>query len=181
MNVDEQAVAAVLVSYQDALNGSDTSAVMELYAPDGVFMPQHVPSSIGVDAVRKAYDAVFNAITLKVVFKVVEVLQVAPEWAIARTNSAGTVTVHANGESSAEANQELFVFQKIEGTWKIARYCFSTLTHHAVNGEHDGDDEGSSDPRSRRPGGIEDRESSCAHSKKGRGISSREGVWAEPV
>ena len=115
-----------LASYQDALNGSNTKAVMELYSPDGVFMPQHFASSVGVDAVRKAYDAVFDAITLKVVFNVAEVLQVAPEWAIARTNSAGSVTVHATGESSAEANQELFVFQKIRGTWKIARYCFST-------------------------------------------------------
>ena len=126
MNADEQAVAAVLASYQDALNGSDTQAVMELYAPDGVFMPQHFASSVGAEAVRKAYDVVFDAITLKVVFNVEEVLQVAPEWAMARTNSAGMVTAHASGESSAEANQELFVFQKIEDAWKIARYCFST-------------------------------------------------------
>ncbi|MCU1293898.1 MAG: Ketosteroid isomerase, partial [Bryobacterales bacterium] len=44
----------------------------------------------------------------------------------ARTNSAGTATVNATAGSSAEANQELFIFQKIEDAWKIARYCFST-------------------------------------------------------
>lgn len=38
---------------------------MKLYAPDGVFMPQHFPSSVGADAVRNAYDGVFEAITLK--------------------------------------------------------------------------------------------------------------------
>jgi hypothetical protein len=27
-------------------------------------------------------------------------------------------------DPTPEANQELFVFQKIDGTWKIARYCF---------------------------------------------------------
>jgi ketosteroid isomerase-like protein len=59
-------------------------------------------------------------------FKVAEVVQVAPDWAFARTNSAGTVKVHATGTCSPEANQELFVFQKIGGGWKIARYCFST-------------------------------------------------------
>ena len=126
MNADEQAVAAVLAKYQDALNQSDTNAVMKLYASDGVFMPQHSPSSVGAVAVRKAYDAVFNAITLTVKFNVAEIHQIAPGWAIARTNSAGTVKIKATGGGGPEANQELFVFQKIDGTWKIARYCFST-------------------------------------------------------
>jgi ketosteroid isomerase-like protein len=43
---------------------------MKLYASDGVFMPQHSPSSIGADAVRKAYDAVFRTIKLTVKFNV---------------------------------------------------------------------------------------------------------------
>ncbi len=115
-----------LAMYQDALNKSDTDAVMKRYAPDGVFMPQNSPSSVGADAVRKAYDAVFDAITLSVDFKVAEIRQVAPDWAFVRTNSAGTVKVKATGESGPEANQELFVFQKIDDAWKIARYCFST-------------------------------------------------------
>jgi len=126
MNTNELAVAAVLAEYQDALNQSDTDAVMRLYASDGVFMPQHFPSSVGADAVRKAYLAVFEAITLRVGFKVAEVLQIAPDWAIARTNSAGTAKVNATGDGGQEANQELFVFQKINDAWKIARYCFST-------------------------------------------------------
>ena len=126
MNTNELAVAAVLAEYQDALNQSDTDAVMKLYASDGVFMQQHFPSSVGADAVRNAYLAVFEAITLKVEFKVAEVLQIAPDWAIARTNSAGTAKVNATGDGGPEANQELFVFQKINDAWKIARYCFST-------------------------------------------------------
>jgi uncharacterized protein (TIGR02246 family) len=126
MNADEKAIAAALAKYQDALNQSNTDAVMKLYAADGVFMPQNSPSSVGAQAVRKAYEAVFDAIKLTVKFDIVEVRQLAPEWAFARTNSAGRVKVNATGETSAEGNQELFVFQKIGDTWKIARYCFST-------------------------------------------------------
>ena len=126
MNADEKAIAGVLANYQDALNQSSTDAVMKLYAPDGVFMPQNSPSSVGSQAVRKAYDAVFAAITLTVKFDIAEIRQFAPDWAFARTNSAGRVKVHATGESAPEGNQELFVFQKIDGDWKIARYCFST-------------------------------------------------------
>ena len=126
MNTDEQAIAEALAIYQKALNDADTSAVMKLYTPDGVFMPQHFPSSIGTESVKAAYDAVFAAIRLTVKFEIAEVVQTAPQWAFARTNSAGTVKVNATGQITPEANQELFVFQKLDGAWKIARYCFST-------------------------------------------------------
>jgi uncharacterized protein (TIGR02246 family) len=126
MNANEKAVAEVLAKYQDALNQSDTDAVMKLYAPDGVFMPQNSPSSVGANEVRRAYDAVFQTIKLTVKFNVAEVVEIAPNWVFARTNSAGTVKVHATGAGGPEANQELFLFQKIDGAWKIARYCFST-------------------------------------------------------
>jgi len=124
---DTAAIEQLLRSYERALNASDTDAVMQLYAPDSVFMPQHSPSSVGAEAVRLAYDKVFGAIKLSVRFDIAEILQVAPEWAFARTNSAGTVTIHANGQKLEEANQELFVLHKLaSGNWKIARYGFST-------------------------------------------------------
>lgn len=126
MNTDEEAIAALLKQYEDALNRSDTAAVMQLYAPDGVFMPQNFASSIGADAVRTAYEGVFRAITLSVKFAIAEIKKVGPDWAFARTNSAGSVKVNATGQRSPEANQELFIFQKISNDWKIARYCFST-------------------------------------------------------
>jgi uncharacterized protein (TIGR02246 family) len=78
MNANDEAIPAVLAKYQDALNQSDTDAVMKLYASDGVFTPQHSPSSVG--AVRKAYDAVFDAIALDVDFEVADIRQIAPDW-----------------------------------------------------------------------------------------------------
>ena len=123
---DIQAIHDVLGRYGQALNASDTDAVVPLYAADGVFMPAFSPSAVGAAAVRRAYDAVIGAITLDVAFDIAEIVQVAPGWAFARTNSAGTVTLKANGARIAEANQELFVFQKdAAGAWKIARYTFS--------------------------------------------------------
>ena len=53
MNAEEQAIAAVLARYQDALNQSDADAVMKLYADDGVFMPQNSQSSVGAKAVAR--------------------------------------------------------------------------------------------------------------------------------
>lgn len=125
MNADENAVASVLKEYETTLNRSDTEAAVKLYAPDGVFMPQHSPASVAA-AVRKAYEAVFAAITLAVAFQIAEIRQIAPDWVLARTNSAGRTRNNATGEGGPEANQELFLFQKIGGVWKIARYCFCT-------------------------------------------------------
>ena len=45
--------------------------------------------------------------------------------AFARTGSKGTVTVLADGTTAPEENRELFVFQKEDGVWKIARYMFN--------------------------------------------------------
>lgn len=127
MNANEKAVADVLAKYEAALNASDTDAVMPLYVGDGVFMPPYSQSAVGAAAVRKAYDAVFKAITLSVKFNVAEIVEMAPGWVFSRTNSAGTTTDHATGARSAEANQELFIFKKdADGKWKIARYSFSS-------------------------------------------------------
>lgn len=126
---DDKAIRAVLARYERALNSSDTEAVMTLYTDDGVFMPQHFPSAVGSSAVRNAYDGVFKAIKLNVRFEIMEVRQVSPNWAFARTNSAGTAKVLADGSGGPEHNQELFVLEKTDsGDWKIARYCFSTTS-----------------------------------------------------
>lgn len=124
---DRDAIAAVLTTYETALNASDAATVLTLYAEDGVFMPQHNLPSIGTDAIRVAYDGVFGAITLDIVFEIDEIAQIAPGWAFVRTRSQGFVTINATGNRVPEANQELFIFAKtVAGEWKIARYIFST-------------------------------------------------------
>jgi uncharacterized protein (TIGR02246 family) len=127
MTANEKAVADVLSAYNQALNSSDTNAVMPLYAQDSVFMPPYRPSAVGWDEVRKAYDAVFATIQLTVKFNIAEIIEISPEWVFARTNSEGTTLTHATGKTSKEANQELFIFQKEkDGKFRIARYGFST-------------------------------------------------------
>jgi uncharacterized protein (TIGR02246 family) len=119
---DESAIRHVMSSYEEALNASNTAAVLPLYAEDGVFMAPNNQA-----AVRTAYDAVFQAITLKVKFTIAELVLMSPEWAFVRTNSAGTNKINKTGAVSPEGNQELFVFNKApDGTWRIARYSFSS-------------------------------------------------------
>jgi uncharacterized protein (TIGR02246 family) len=123
---EEAAIRAVLASYNDALNGGRTAAVLPLYADDGVFMPPYSQSAVGKGAVEKAYDAVFEELKFNVKFAIAELVVMAPTWAYVRTNSAGKTHHHSTGKTTAEANQELFVFEKgDDGEWRIARYSFS--------------------------------------------------------
>lgn len=120
------AIERAMSTYNAALNAGDTAAVLPLYAADGIFMPPGSPSAIGPAAIRSAYDAVFRELTFRVRFNVAEVVVMSPEWAFVRTNSAGTTGHRSTGQTTAEANQELFIFRKgSDGTWRIARYSFS--------------------------------------------------------
>jgi uncharacterized protein (TIGR02246 family) len=123
---EKTALTSVMSRYEAALNASDTEGALELYADDGVFMPPYSQSAIGKTAVRESYKHVFATITLHVKFTIREIVLMSTEWAFVRTNSAGTNKINATGAMSAEGNQELFIFRKISGVWKIERYSFSS-------------------------------------------------------
>ena len=112
----ETGIKETMAAYNAALNGGQTAAILPLYTDDGIFMPPYSDSSVGKEAVRKAYDKVFDELKFHVRFTIAELVVMAPTWAYVRTNSAGTT----------EANQELFIFAKgDDGKWRIARYSFS--------------------------------------------------------
>ncbi len=125
-DLDTARIEAVLKGYERVLNASDVAGVVKLYTKDGVFMSPNNPSAVGIHQVEAAYTGAFQAIDLNVEFDIVEVEVISDDWAFARTNSTGTITINATGDKFAEGNQELFVLQKIDGNWKIARYGFST-------------------------------------------------------
>ncbi|MEO7791065.1 MAG: nuclear transport factor 2 family protein [Vicinamibacterales bacterium] len=118
-------IETILKAYETALNGNDLETILGLYGDSPVFMPQHAPALVGRDAVRAGYAHVFNTIKLSVRFDVHEV-QEAGEWAWARTSSAGRTRILSSGAETPEGNNELFVFRREKGAWKIHRYLFST-------------------------------------------------------
>lgn len=123
---DKAAIAEVMTAYSRALNASSIDDCLALYADDGVFMAPYSQSAVGRAEVRQAYEHVFRTITLHVQFTVAEIVEMSPRWAFVRTNSVGTNRVNATGATSAEGNQELFIFGKgDDGKWRIERYSFS--------------------------------------------------------
>ncbi|MCF8450333.1 MAG: nuclear transport factor 2 family protein [Taibaiella sp.] len=121
---EKKKIEGLLSTYQTCLNTSNAKLAQSLYTKDGVFMPTEAPSGIGAEGILKSYEFVFAQIQLNIEFQIEEI-QVEGNMAFAITSSKGTVKIHANGMEVPEANRELFVFEKVEGEWKIARYMFN--------------------------------------------------------
>jgi uncharacterized protein (TIGR02246 family) len=124
MPAKHSSVESLLKAYNAALNASDTDAVMTLYGVDPIFMPQNAPAMVGRDAVRKAYEHVFETIKLTVRFTIHEV-EVLGDTAWGRTTSAGKTKILATGKVVDESNNELYVFKREDGGWKMHRYLFA--------------------------------------------------------
>ena len=123
---DQAAIKSLLFSYRDALNASSVDQVMPLYTLDGVFMPTGFPTALGTEQVKGAYAGVFSMIKLNIEFFIDEI-EVDGDHAFARTTSRGNTLIHATGQSVPEENRELFVLQRTDGGWKIARYMFNKM------------------------------------------------------
>ena len=121
---DTQQIERLLTEYKHSLNSSDAALARSLYAKDGVFMPTGAPSAIGSENILKSYEFIFSQIQLQIEFYIDEIV-VDETFAFATTSSKGTSLIHANGQTVPEENRELFVFEKIDGVWKIARYMFN--------------------------------------------------------
>lgn len=121
---EKKQIEKLLGTYQTSLNTSDAKLAQSLYTKDGMFMPTEAPSGIGSEGILKSYEFVFSQIQLNIEF-FIEEIEVEGNMAFAVTSSKGTVKIHANGVEAPEANRELFVFENVDGEWKIARYMFN--------------------------------------------------------
>ncbi|MDH3244555.1 MAG: nuclear transport factor 2 family protein [Saprospiraceae bacterium] len=121
---EKQKIEDLLNEYEKSLNTSDAKLAQSLYTKDGVFMPTEAPSGIGSEGILRSYEYVFSQIQLNVEF-FIEEIEVEGNMAFAVTSSKGSTLIHATGDTIPEANRELFVFEKVDEQWKIARYMFN--------------------------------------------------------
>jgi uncharacterized protein (TIGR02246 family) len=118
-------IKELIKRYEIALNANDIETILTLYGSEPVFMPQHAPALVGRDAVRAGYRQVFDTIKLNIAFEIYEIEE-AGDWAWARTSSAGRTRILAAGVEVTEGNNELFIFRREGGEWRIHRYLFAT-------------------------------------------------------
>ena len=121
-----QEIVDVIKTYEKALNTSDTQAALALYGSEPVFMPEYSQALSGRDAVKAGYDYVFENLKLNVTFTIHGIVEMGGDLADVRTTSAGKIDVLPKNVTRKEANNELFIFRKEEGKWKIHRYLFAS-------------------------------------------------------
>lgn len=134
MSTEIEAITKVLHAYGAALKSRNVEEAVALYTLDGVIMPPHFTAATGTSALRESYTRIFGTIQLIIEFDIAEVVVMSSEWAFARTTAEGTKTMLATQETEPHANQELFIMKKEDGSWKIARYAFSTMKPLVQNG-----------------------------------------------
>jgi ketosteroid isomerase-like protein len=127
-----QEITNLLKAYEKALNSHDPKAVMALYGSDPIFMPQNAEASIGREAVQARYQHGSQTIKVNVVFTIHEIVEMG-DLAYGRTSSVGQQEVLATHKISPEANNELFIFRREQGQWKIHRYMFAASNPPAAN------------------------------------------------
>ncbi len=122
---DKEHIEKLLMVYKEALNTSNTKKAVKCYTKDGVFMPSGAPTASAIK-IKDAYDFVFSQIQLDIEFYIEEIV-IDNDMAFAVTSSKGTTLIHSSGEKVPEENRELFVFEKENNDWKIARYMFNKM------------------------------------------------------
>lgn len=122
---DDKAVRDVIAAYEKGLNASDAAGITKLYTADAVLMAPNNSPAVGRETIGKVYEGLFKAVKLDIKFEVDEVKVLSDKWAMARTRSKFTVKV-GDAPPAVDANQELFLFQKEDGQWRIARYSYSS-------------------------------------------------------
>ena len=115
----------ILETYSAALDANDVETLVGLYSPNGVFMREGMTAVVGQGALRTSYKAVFAALKVGLRFSVQEAEQ-SGDIGWARALSTGTVKVLATGAETRESFNQLVVFRREGGAWKIRSYLFAS-------------------------------------------------------
>lgn len=118
---DEEAIRAIMKEATAAHRAGDAQRWAALFASDAVVMPANQASLEGQEAVARMGQEMFQTFTSTAQVEPVE-LEVAGDWAFARTKLTGTLAPKAGGTPVQLDGKEIAIFRRqADGTWKVAR------------------------------------------------------------
>src|SRR5712672_131729 len=101
---EKSAIEKLIFSYQDALNASGASMVIELYTKNSVLMPNSSPTVEGSGQVKGFYQYVFDNFIYTLQFSIIEIT-VSGNYAFARSTSKGSFIIKAKGQTIPDENR----------------------------------------------------------------------------
>ena len=123
---DTDKITNVLKSYESFVNTGNAEELGALYTEDAVLLPDRFDAFEGAKAITGFYAFAFTALTLELEFDIdPEEIVVSGDTAYATTTSSGTRLIKNSSQIVPEINRELWVFERVNGDWKISRYAFN--------------------------------------------------------
>jgi ketosteroid isomerase-like protein len=117
----------IMEKYAAALKAGDVETLVGLYSAKGVFMRDEMKAVVGQDALRAAYKEVFATLKVNLQFTVREAEE-AGDMGWLRGVSKGTVKILKTGAESKQGYNQLVVFRKEGGAWKIRAYLYGATS-----------------------------------------------------
>jgi ketosteroid isomerase-like protein len=115
----------ILDTYSKALDSNDVETLVGLYATNGVLVREDKPPAIGKEALRAAYKDIFATLKAALSFKVQDAEQ-SGDLGWTRSVATGKVKVLATGKELSDSYNELIVFRREGGAWKIRTYFYAS-------------------------------------------------------
>ena len=125
MQEDEKALNNLIVSYKNGLKDSSVEKVLANYTTDAVLMSPDSPTVIG-DKIGDAYSSIFDSVGIDIDFTLANMI-IGEKYAFVQSTSDGSALIRALNQTAPEQNRELFVMQRVDGEWKIARYMYNKM------------------------------------------------------
>jgi ketosteroid isomerase-like protein len=122
---DPTQLLTVMERYAVALRWNNVDALVALYTADGVFMRENLPPAVGTEALRAAYRQVFATLKLDLRFDIQQT-EVSEDIAWLRATSKGQIRTLATAADRNESFNDLVVFGRERGTWKIRCYLYAS-------------------------------------------------------
>ena len=115
----------IMDKYAAALTSGDVETLVGLYSPKGVFMREEMKAIVGQDALRAAYKEVFANLKVDLQFTIREAEE-SGDMAWLRSVSKGAVKVLKTGVEAKQGYNQLVVFRREAGAWKIRAYLYGS-------------------------------------------------------
>ena len=114
----------IVREYFEALERSDVEGTVSLFAADGYFMIDEVPTAHGTAQIRAALEETLRVLNVSCVYEIDRVTEVG-ELAIVEAHSTDTVTMLASNSKTLIEFRELFILRRAGNGWQITDYIFN--------------------------------------------------------
>ena len=124
-NIDIAQVYGLWDEYANTWNSGDFELWLSLWSDDCVQMPPNAQRNIGLDQLRKAYQANSDVFGWEICFNVDEIL-ILGDWAYTFGGIEFSAASKGGGDMIEGEGKFLSILKKqVDGSWKFSRYCFN--------------------------------------------------------